>query len=199
MHHAIPNRGGGFCTMSGQVIASVKIYRETGLSGAYLDLDGHYGNSIEDSRYFVSDLDAAIPVGCNINPIGVHKSYIDDLKDRLKILGKLILSHKIHYLVFAHGADSHEWDDLRGVCTTKEWIKASEIVYDFVIEMGRKMEKPLPLTLALFGGYRKDDYQSVLSLHTADLLACLNKFSADGKTQIEYMPEISIPRYGRNL
>lgn len=71
----------------------------------YLDLDAHYGNSIEDSRYFVTDLDKAIPIGGNINPDGKHKNYIDDLKHRLKILEKKILNDEIHYVVFAHGAD----------------------------------------------------------------------------------------------
>ena len=33
-HHAKPHRGSGYCTFSGQVIASVKIYRELKLSGA---------------------------------------------------------------------------------------------------------------------------------------------------------------------
>jgi acetoin utilization deacetylase AcuC-like enzyme len=49
-HHARPDGGSGFCTFSGQVIASIKILEEFGVSGAYLDLDGHFGNSIEDSR-----------------------------------------------------------------------------------------------------------------------------------------------------
>jgi acetoin utilization deacetylase AcuC-like enzyme len=63
-HHATPGSGDGFCTFSGQVIASVKIYREHRLSGAYIDLDGHYGNSIEDSRGFVKELNQAVPLGC---------------------------------------------------------------------------------------------------------------------------------------
>lgn len=188
MHHASPERGSAFCSMSGQVIASVKIYREFGLSGAYLDLDGHYGNSIEDSRYFVSDLDKAIPVGCNINPIGEHKRYIRDLKQRLKILGEKILQKEIHYVVFAHGTDSEENDDMRGQCTTEEWLLCSKIVYDFVEKISLKMNKPLPLTLALFGGYRKDDFDSVLSLHTADLVTCLNKLS---ETKILYNAKVS--------
>lgn len=195
MHHASPERGSAFCSMSGQVIASVKIYREFGLSGAYLDLDGHYGNSIEDSRYFVSDLDEAIPVGCNINPIGEHKKYIRDLKHRLKILGEKILKNEIHYVVFAHGADSHEWDCLGNQCTTDEWLQCSEIVYDFVKKISMKMNKPLPLTLALFGGYRKDDFDSVLSLHTADLVTCLNKLLGQ---EILFKPKV-LPNEKRGI
>ena len=78
-HHARPAAGSAFCTFSGQVIAAIKIFREHRLVGAYLDLDGHFGNSIEDSRTFVADLNQAIPPGCNINPDGDHADYLDSL------------------------------------------------------------------------------------------------------------------------
>lgn len=173
-HHANPNSGSAFCTFSGQVISSVKIYRDTGLKGAYLDLDGHYGNSIEDSRNFVSDLNEAIPIGCNINPIYQHKSYLKDLEHRLEILQKQIINNNIHYLVHCKGADSHILDDMRGQLTTKEWLKASEMVYCFVKETSRIINKPLPLTISLFGGYRRKAYNKVLDLHLKDLELCHN-------------------------
>jgi acetoin utilization deacetylase AcuC-like enzyme len=46
-HHSHPENGSGFCSFSGQVIASVKLYREFGIRTAWLDLDGHLGTSIE--------------------------------------------------------------------------------------------------------------------------------------------------------
>jgi acetoin utilization deacetylase AcuC-like enzyme len=175
-HHAQPQNGLGYCTFSGQVIASVKIFRETGMKGAYIDLDGHFGNSIEDSRSYVSDLNLAIPKGIgNINPADKHYSYISNLRRELGVLRDAIQQKRIDYLVFCHGADSHEEDDTKGQCTTAEWLECSEIFYDFVRKADEKRQKPLPLILCLFGGYRKDDYNSVLSLHTADLVMCLNK------------------------
>lgn len=186
-HHATPDRGCGFCSFSGQVIASMKIYYEFGLSGAYLDLDGHYGNSISDSYDYVKDLDKAIPYGCNINPIHEGKRYIKDLKHRLKILENKILNDEVHYIVFAHGADSHIDDDLSGQLMTEQWLACIQIVYDWIKRMDRKLKRPLPLTLTLFGGYRSDDFQSVLSLHTSDLVICLNTLCGAG---IDYLPEI---------
>lgn len=174
MHHARPSSGSGFCTFSGQVIASVKLYREMGKSGAWLDLDGHYGNSIEDTRHFVKDLDKAIPPGFNINPNGHGKGYIKSLKSHLRKLTDAILEGKIHYVVWCHGADSHEWDDLGGQVSTEEWIECSKIFYRWVKKMTKLRGKPLPVILTLFGGYRADHYDSVLSLHTADLVCCLN-------------------------
>ena len=73
-HHARPTGGGGFCTFSGQVIAAIKLFREHRLVGAHIDLDGHFGNSIEDSREYVAELNQAIPPGCNINPNGATRT-----------------------------------------------------------------------------------------------------------------------------
>jgi len=189
-HHATPGRGGGFCTFSGQVIASVKIYRERGLSGAYIDLDGHYGNSIEDSRGFVRDLNRAVPPGCNINPRGMNSAYLRDLRDKLRWLQGLLLEEKIHYIVYPHGTYSHEWDDLGGQCTTDEWMEASRLVYTMVHNASRSLGRPVPLVLALFGGYRHDHFNSVLSLHAADAALCLTILSGH---PLYYRPEVRFP------
>jgi acetoin utilization deacetylase AcuC-like enzyme len=172
-HHARPTGGSGFCTFSGQVIAAVKLFREHRLVGAYVDLDGHFGNSIEDSRAFVVELNQAIPPGCNINPTGAHLGYLDSLKKDLADLEERLTRGEVHYVVFAHGADSHEDDDLGGQCTTAEWLEASSLVYRMLDRLGQQLGRPIPLTLALFGGYREDNYEAVLQLHTADLIRCL--------------------------
>jgi acetoin utilization deacetylase AcuC-like enzyme len=168
-HHSTPGRGHDFCTFSGQVIASTKIYREYGLSGAYIDLDAHYGNSIDDSMNFIPDLKESIKF--NINPRGKHSRYINNLSSSLKILEKSMLDNKVHYLVFAHGADSAEGDELGGQLTEEEWIKTSEIVYDFIGNIDSKVGRPFPLTISLFGGYRKN-YEEVLDLHLTDIEKC---------------------------
>jgi hypothetical protein len=51
--------------------------------------------------------------------------------------------------------------------------------------------KQIPLTLSLFGGYRKDDYESILSLHTADLVKCLNILCGQN---IHYFPKVKEKR-----
>ena len=190
-HHANPSRGALFCAFSGQVIASVKIYREFGLCGSYIDLDGHYGNSIDNSREFVPGLDRAIsPVCGNINIMSRHQAYLEELKGHLQVLRKEILEGRVHYIVFAHGADSHEWDELASQLTTEEWVECSRLVYSFVKDLQEETGKQIPLVLSLFGGYRKDDYRSVLSLHTLDLVTCLNILC--GK-KIRYEAEVRSP------
>lgn len=172
MHHAMPNRGSGFCTFSGQVISAIKIYQELGLSGAYFDLDGHFGNSIEDTRCFNPLLDLAIPKGCNINPTGRNESYIKSLDEGLEYVGKMIKEERIHYVVFAHGADSHEDDDIGGGCDTNHWLLCTTRFANWVNRISMEIGKPLPVTLVLFGGYRKDNYNAVLDLHIKSILNC---------------------------
>lgn len=172
-HHATPDRGAGFCTFSGQVIAALRVYRERGLRGAWIDLDGHHGNSIEDTRAFAPDLALAIPVGCNLNPEGTHGAYLDDLDAQLTELGARVLGGEIDYVCVAHGADSHEWDQLGDQCTTAEWLAASDLVYRRLRGWSRALGRPLPVTLALFGGYRDDHPASVLGLHAMDTARCL--------------------------
>ncbi|MBU2713175.1 hypothetical protein [Zooshikella harenae] len=186
-HHAIPDSGALFCAFSGQVIASVKIYREFGLSGAYIDLDGHIGNSIEDSRDFVLELNEAVPKGLNINLTSKHEEYIENLKILLSLLKQEIVSGKIHYVVFCHGADSHEDDDIGNQLTTDEWTLCSEIFYQWVKDIEEVTGKQLPVSLSLFGGYRADDFNSVLSLHTSDLVTCLNTLCGQ---DIDYKLEV---------
>jgi acetoin utilization deacetylase AcuC-like enzyme len=172
MHHAKPTMGSGFCTFSGQVISAIKIYKEYGLSGAYFDLDGHFGNSIEDTYDFNPDLIKAIPRGSNVNPRGRGEEYLKNFKEELFKISNLILENKIHYVVFAHGADSHVDDDLGGQLNTQEWMEASVIFSNWVNDTSEKLGKRLPVVLCLFGGYRDTDYNAVLNLHLSSLLTC---------------------------
>lgn len=187
-HHAIPKKGALYCSFSGQVIASVKIYQEFGLSGCYIDLDGHHGNSIDNSYAFVKNLDKAIPrkIG-NINIHSAHQTYLDEFEQALATLEKNLMENKIHYLVFCHGADSHEWDDMGHQLSTEEWFSCSEMFYRFVKRIQTKYNKQIPLALSLFGGYRKNNYDSVLSLHTNDLVSCLNILCGQ---RISYIPVV---------
>jgi len=194
-HHARPTGGSGFCTFSGQVIASVKLWRKMGVRGAYLDLDGHFGNSIEDSRSFVKDLQQAVPRGFNFNPKGTQENYVLDLVDFLSELKEHIIDGQIDYVVWCHGADSHEDDQLGHQCSTENWVKCSTIFWKWVKEMDELRGKPLPVACALFGGYRDDDYNSVLSLHTADFVECLTHLlDKEVKYTIEVKPKLK-PKY----
>lgn len=178
-HHATPESGGGFCTFSGQVIASIKVYNEFRLKGAYIDLDGHFGNSIEDSRYFCKTndnktLDDILPSEFNINPKGYSQSYIKDLKDKLNVLQNALFKGEVNYVVACSGADSLEDDDLGSQLSYEDWIYCKTLVYDMIKETSIELNKPVPIIITLFGGYRQDHYNSVLDAHTQDLIKCIS-------------------------
>ena len=190
-HHARPESGSGFCTFSGQVIAGVIAWREHGARGAWIDLDTHFGNSIEDSRGAVRELDEAIPEGCNINPSGYGTDYLADLGRHLATLGERVLAGEIQYVAFAHGADSHRDDDLGGQCSTDEWLAASHLVYDAVHAWSCALGRPVPLVLTLFGGYRQDSPESVLELHVADAAIALGTLA---DSDVTYVPRVAPKR-----
>jgi acetoin utilization deacetylase AcuC-like enzyme len=189
-HHARPNRGSAFCTFSGQVISSLKIWEEFQYVGCYLDLDGHFGNSIEDSRSFAPDLEKAIPVGFNFNPRLYDAEYFGEVENFLvNILEPALLSGQINYVVWCHGADSHKDDQLGDQCSTEWWMKCADYFWGWVREMDAKLGRNLPVSCALFGGYRDDDFDSVLSLHTGDLMSCVkNCLEVDVDYQVVVKP-----------
>jgi acetoin utilization deacetylase AcuC-like enzyme len=187
-HHARPDSGASFCTFSGQVVAALRTYRRAGVRGAWLDLDGHFGNSIEDSRSFAPDLSLAIAHSHNVNPGGTGTAYLDDLDKSLALIRRALLAKEIDYVAFAHGADSHMWDQLGRQCTTAQWLTAADRVYAMLQEVRR--ERPVPVTLALFGGYRDDHPASVLGLHAMDLQRCLKYLCG---TDVDYTAEVRDP------
>lgn len=174
-HHARWASGLGFCTFAGQVLASTKIYREKGLVGCYLDLDGHYGNSIEDLRIYVDDLNNSIPRWANFNPDGMHGNYVYHLRQFLeKSLEPKITNGQCHYVVWCHGADSHVNDDHGGQVNTEEWMECSRLFYTWLYNLENKLQRPIPVVLSLFGGYRHDAYESVINLHCSDIVLGMN-------------------------
>ena len=93
--------------------------------------------------------------------------------------------------MFAHGADSHIDDDLgAGSCGTEYWEMCSEVFAEWVNQISNEIGKPLPIILALFGGYRKDDYNVVLDLHTNSLIHISNIVCKSKFNKLIFIPRI---------
>lgn len=168
-HHAKPERGMGFCTFSGQIIASLKAYKQYGARGAYFDLDGHYGNSIGDSLYFIPEVMDAIKY--NINPKGKDEQYLKSLKKSINVVVEEIKRGKLDYVVWCHGADSHEDDDFvtnEAIVNTECWLEASKMFFDTIADL-HKNGFTIPVVSCLFGGYRNNNYDFVIDLHRRDI------------------------------
>lgn len=169
-HHAQPSHGSGFCTFSGQVIASIKLHEEFGISGFYFDLDGHFGNSIEDTRKdkrFKKIVNQAIPKYANFNPMGEGKNYLESLDEGIEKFIEAAISKKIHYVVWCHGADSHKNDNLGHQVNTYQWLLCTKKFTDAIEVIEKELKEQFPVSYALFGGYR-ENYSEVLYLHEQD-------------------------------
>ena len=150
MHHARPHMGIGFCTFSGQCIASIKLYNELNVKGCYIDLDAHFGNSIDDTRIFNPLLNECIPRWANYNPQQKlkNRSYINDFGSYLyTFLENRILNEEINYIVYCHGADSIEGDDCKnGKVTLEQWYECTEIFWVWYKQLCKKLNKQFPVT-----------------------------------------------------
>jgi hypothetical protein len=60
---------------------------------------------------------------------------------------------------------------------------------EWVNQISKETGKSLPVTLALFGGYRSDNYDAVLDLHLKSLLICANIICKN-----EQQETLTIPR-----
>ncbi len=173
-HHSRPHMGIGFCTFSGQVIASLKVYEEFGAIGAYIDLDSHFGNSIEDTKVFNPKVNECIPEWANFNPRQSHfnQAYINELGSYLyTFLEQKILDGQCQYIVYCHGADSIEGDASGGgKVTLEQWHYCTTIFWTWYNQLCEKLGRKFPVSLSLFGGYRDDDFQYVIDAHVNDIL-----------------------------
>lgn len=169
-HHATYQSGGGFCTFSGQVLASLKIYDQFQAKGCYVDLDGHYGNSIDSyyKNHLKKQVLRAIPKGCNINPSGKGIHYLRDLKIKLDNAMMMYLKGEIQYFVWCHGADSHIDDPLGTQLNPKQWLQCTQLFIEMINDITSITKSHVPISIALFGGYQRD-FNKTLKLHQQDI------------------------------
>jgi acetoin utilization deacetylase AcuC-like enzyme len=137
-------------------------------------------------------LNAAIAPWANFNPSGSHQAYLSDLGDKLADLAGRAAAGEVDYICVAHGADSHEWDQLGYQCSTDEWLQAAEMVYQTLAAI-RRDRAQISVTLALFGGYRDDHPASVLGLHAMDTALALGHLAGAGDLS-GYRAEVRSPR-----
>lgn len=187
-HHARPNAGGGFCPIAGQVIAGLELFRSRGIATAWIDTDEHYGNAIPDAAAVCPEVRRAIPF--NINPTGSGTDYLASLEQGLARVEHAIVTGSVGLVCVGHGADSHEWDELGGSVTTAQWLETAQRTYAMVARASERLQRPVPLVTSFFGGYRNDDYASVLELHVADVAIARDVLA---KTRTPFVPRVCEP------
>ncbi len=178
-HHALSERGSGFCVFN-DVAVAIRVLQREALIGAALivDLDVHQGNGSarifsDDASVFTlslhaeknfpfrkekSDLDIGLPDGAG------DARYLDALDEALALLPPGFSPDMVFFLA---GADPHENDRLGRLKLTAAGLKERDRkVFDFAHARG------LPLVVTMAGGYGRD-LDITVALHRQTVEAAL--------------------------
>jgi len=169
-HHAGWDRGGGFCTFNGLVVAARHLHAQGRLRHVgILDLDQHYGDGTEEIRQHLGlDWVRHDTAGAQRRRPEDAEAYLDDLPRRVRGFADTDL------LLYQAGADPHVHDPLGGWMTDEQLARRDRIVFENAAAIG------LPVAWNLAGGYRRDRRGSiapVLAVHRRTMRACIDVYA----------------------
>jgi len=164
-HHAGWDRGGGYCTFNGLVVAARHLHAQGRVQRVgILDLDQHYGDGTEEiRRHLRLDWIQHDTAGARCRRAVDAEPYLADLPRRLRTFSGCDL------LLYQAGADPHVHDPLGGWMTDLQLERRDRIVFECAAELG------LPVAWNLAGGYRRDARGSiapVLAIHRRTMQVC---------------------------
>jgi len=157
-HHACYDRGMGFCTFNGLMVAAAKMLDETQTASriGIIDFDAHYGNGTDDiiQRLEFSKQEL---VHETFGKYAIKKA---DYKMWLRMLPEYLESkfQGCDILFYQAGADPHVDDPYGGFLTTEEMLERDNIVFAMAKRTG------MPIVWNLAGGYQTP-VDKVIQLH----------------------------------
>lgn len=176
-HHAGYDRGGGFCTFNGLMVAAAKLLREEAVNKlAILDCDMHYGNGTDD---IIETLKLERQVlhythGTDRYHSGCHP---EEFVASLAGVVREFKEQGAEILFYQAGADPHVNDPLGGYLTTDQMRRRDRAVFCAARDIG------LPVVWNLAGGYQVregctgiDYVRPVLDLHDNTMRECVAAF-----------------------
>jgi acetoin utilization deacetylase AcuC-like enzyme len=175
-HHAGYERGTGFCTFNGLMVAA-RILQSRGLARkiGVLDIDMHYGDGTADiiDRLGLTDI--------HHWTFGAHYSSRFECEGFLRELPRVLEGFRDREVVlYQAGADPFIEDPLGGVLTAEELRLRDRLVFTFFAR------EKIPLSWNLAGGYARDEagtIRPVLNIHDATLRECYAAYSADSPSE----------------
>jgi acetoin utilization protein AcuC len=152
LHHAMPDRAGGFCVYNDPALAIARARRD-GLRVLYIDLDVHHGDgvqrihwndpgvmtvSIHETGYalfpgtgFVDEIGGPAAPGTKVNvPLDPGTGEVGWLAGVRLVLPALAASFRPDVVVSQHGADSHAFDPLAHLRVTTTAMSAAARLVD---------------------------------------------------------------------
>jgi acetoin utilization protein AcuC len=147
LHHALQNKGAGFCVYNDASVAIVHAKKQYGARVLYIDTDVHHGDGVQWSFYAdpdvctvsihetgkylfpgtgaVNERGDGVAFGTSINipvePYTEDASWLECLEE---VLAKAIKQFKPDLIVSQHGCDAHAYDPLSHVHCSMEIYKA---------------------------------------------------------------------------
>lgn len=163
-HHALWDRGSGFCSIEGLAISVVMLLKAGAKKVGIFDLDAHTPQTMDiierlglQDRVFHYSFGGA----------GVSKR---NAADWLKSLSKNVCkAADCDVLLFQAGADPHIDDPLGGALTSEQMRMRDRIVFQCAKRLG------IPVAWNLAGGYQ-DPLQKVLDIHDATMEECVRVY-----------------------
>ena len=160
-HHAHWDRGGGFCTFNGLMIAALAL-RAEGLvkKVAVLDCDEHYGNGTDD-------IIERLGLETFIRHVTAGRGYPRNRRAFLNVLPDIVAGFAdCDLILYQAGADPHIDDPLGGWLSTEELYERDRRVF------AAARRHALPVAWNLAGGYQRP-IEKVLEIHDNTLRACI--------------------------
>jgi acetoin utilization deacetylase AcuC-like enzyme len=153
-HHACYDRGGGFCTFNGLMVAACVLLREDSRRIGILDFDHHYGNGTADIIRRL-DLGEAVP---HYTAGAEYESPRQAAEFLARIPSLVQRFAGCDVLLYQAGADPHIDDPLGGWLTTAQLRERDRLVFAHA----RALDIPVAWNLA--GGYQQP-LERVLVVH----------------------------------
>lgn len=166
-HHACYDRGGGFCTFNGLMVAACVLLREGAQRIGILDFDQHYGNGTTDIIRRL-DLGERVPhytAGIEYESPAQAAEFLT----RIPTLVERFAGCDV--LLYQAGADPHVDDPLGGWLTTAELRERDRRVFAHAKRLG------IPVAWNLAGGYQQP-LSRVLAIHDNTMRECAAAYLA---------------------
>ncbi|MFD0867658.1 MULTISPECIES: acetoin utilization protein AcuC [Paenibacillus] len=154
LHHAMPNKGGGFCVYNDASVAIAHLRSKYNARVMYIDTDVHHGDGVQWSFYTDPDVctfsihetgkylyPGTGPVeergdgdgfGTNINlpvePYTEDESWMDSFRE---VLGKAVASFRPDVIISQHGCDAHAFDPQAHIhCSMSIYLQMPQFIHE---------------------------------------------------------------------
>jgi len=168
-HHAHWDRGGGFCTFNGLIVAAVAAHKRSAQKVGIIDCDYHYGDGTADilSHHGFEYADNIIHFSAGKDCRDTRHATI--LLRKLPDIVSEMADAGVGTILYQAGADQHVADPLGGLLTTNQLRQRDRIVFESCKKAG------VSVVWNLAGGYQ-DPFSKVLDIHRATMEECINVY-----------------------